>query len=349
MLILTPKLKLRIRGVGTAVPKTEPLSNFDILKMHPETQDKKDAFLQEFAVRIERGFGPFTRHVSHLPTESMNKLQKRAPVTSESLAYEAASQAVQQGGTPSSIVLGSTTSARYTGSQAAAVSGKFKFETPTLEIKSGCSTSIAALQTAFAQLQYGYPDVLVLTAEVLSRVINPKIKETWFGFGDGAAALWLEKNESNPQFEIEKTFFSSKGELVDLYTVPGQLPPNLNDWNEDQYFMSGDAQEMKDHALEQYSRMIDALLPTEEDKKSVRVFIPHQVNLGLIEEVKKRVNFNPELTVWDARQFGNLGGTSIVFSLAKSIQENRFKKGDRILLASVGGGLSFGAQLWKVL
>ena len=348
MLILAPKLNLRIRGVGTAVPKMTPLSNFDILKLNPETRDKKDAFLQEFADRIERGFGPRTRYVSHLPTQEPAQLQKRGSVNSETLAFEAAALAVM-GGKPSSIVLGSTTSARYTGSQAAAVGGKLKVEAPTLEVKSGCSTSIAALQTAFSQIQYGYPDVLVVGAETLSRVINPYIKETWFGFGDGAAAVWFEKDESNPQIQIEKTCFSSRGELVDLYTVPGQLPPNLEDWSANKYFMSGDAQEMKDHALEQYSRMIELLLPTEADKKSVRVFIPHQVNLGLIEEVKKRVQFEPELTVWDARDFGNLGGASILFSIAKSIEEKRFRSGDRILLASVGGGLSFGAQLWKIL
>lgn len=353
MLTLTPKLKLRVRGVGTAVPKTPALSNFDILKLHPETRDKKDAFLQEFATRIERGFGPRTRHVSHLPTQDPPQLQQRSSVTSESLAIEAAQAAVDDAspaGKPASIVLGSTTSARYTGSQAAAVGGRLAVEAPTLEIKSGCSTSIAALQTAMSQLVYGYPDVLVIGAETLSRVINPFIKETWFGFGDGAAAVWLERADTGPaQFEVEKTCFSSRGELVDLYTVPGQLPPNREDWEEHRYFMGGDAQEMKDHALAQYSRMIETLLPTAEERASVRVFIPHQVNLSLIEEVKKKTGFNPELTVWDARDFGNLGGTSILFSLARSIQEGRFQSGDRVLLASVGGGLSFGAQLWRVL
>lgn len=348
MLTLAPKLKLRIRGVGTAHPKTEPLSNFDILKLHPETRDKKDAFLQEFANRIERGFGPRTRHVAHLPSQETPALQKRSAVTSETLAIEAALAAVK-GGKPSSIVLGSTTSARYTGSQAAAVGGKLQVEAPTLEVKSGCSTSIAALQTAFSQLIYGYPDVLVVGAETLSRVINPYIKETWFGFGDGAAAVWFERDDQNPQFEIEKTCFSSRGELVDLYTVPGQLPPNREDWDAHKYYMGGDAQEMKDHALEKYSRMIELLLPTPAERESVRVFIPHQVNISLIEEVKKLVGFNPSVTVWDAQKYGNLGGTSILFSIAKSIEEGRFKSGDRVLLASVGGGLSFGAQLWRVL
>jgi len=214
-------------------------------------------------------------------------------------------------------------------------------------MKSGCSTSIAALQAGFAQLALGYDSVMVACAETLSKVVNPSIKETWFGFGDGAAALHFSRS-GTPRFEIEAVLSSSEGEYVDLYTVPGQLPPNRRDFNEGRYFMSGDAQEMKVLALKRYTDMIQAIVPPEE-RSSITHFIPHQVNLGLIHEVLQASQLSPKNLIWDAREVGNLGGASIVYSIARSLQEERFKAGDRILLASVGGGLSYGAQLWRVL
>jgi 3-oxoacyl-[acyl-carrier-protein] synthase-3 len=76
---------------------------------------------------------------------------------------------------------------------------------------------------------------------------------------------------------------------------------------------------------------------------------PHQVNRGLVKEVFTKTGLGSVPVVWDSLENGNIGGASILFSLAKAFAEKKFKKGDRILVVSVGGGLSYGAQVWKIL
>ncbi len=347
MHILEPKLKLRVLGQGIGLPETAPLDNVDILRMHPETRDKPDAFLQVFAKKIESGFGQGRRRMIRRPGDIGNPSEPTAEDLAQTACRAALAKTPEK--KPGAFVLGSTTSARYTGSQAAAVLGKLGHHAPAFEIKAGCSTSQASLLYAYSLLQLGYPDVLVTCTETLSKTVHPDVKETWFGFADGAAAVWLEKDEKNPHFEVEKACFQSDGEHVDLYTVPGRMPPLREEFDQKRYFISGDSAEMKIHALERYVRMIDAILPSAEERKAVHCIIPHQVNIRLIEEVVAQTGMQDTPMLWDSKEHGNIGGASILFSFAKALEAGRFKPGDRVLLISVGGGLNFGAQVLRFI
>lgn len=348
MHIIEPKLKLRVLGQGIGLPDLEPIDNVTILKRHPETRDKPDAFLQVFAKRIETGFGQGRRQMIRLPGEEPSLLE----MTSEDLAVKACAETLKTG-TPGAFILGSTTSPRYTGSQAASVIGKLGRYAPAFEVKAGCSTSQASLLFGYSLLSYGFPSVLISCTETLSKIVNPDIKETWFGFADGAAALWLEKDSnesthsSDYRFEVEKTCYMTHGEHVDLFTVPGRMPPMREEFEKGRYFSAGDSQAMKDLAFVHYVDVINALLPSDTDKKSISWIIPHQVNLKVIEETLAKTGLSETPVIWDSREIGNIGGASILYSLAKALKEKSIKAGDRILLISVGGGLNFGGQLLR--
>jgi 3-oxoacyl-[acyl-carrier-protein] synthase-3 len=349
MRVLEPKLKLRVLGRGTGLPDREPIDNVELLRRHPDTRDKPEAFLKGFAAKIESGFGQGRRRMIREPDQAPSLSEP----TSEDLAIAACREALGPKGVPSAFVLGSTTSPRYTGSQAAAVLGKLGHRAPAFEVKAGCSTSQASLLYAYSLMKLGYPDVLVAATETLSKTVHPGVKETWFGFADGSGALWLgldspdAPGEALARFEVEKAVFSTDGEHVDLYTVPGRMPPLREEMEAGRYFISGDSAEMKVHALERYVRMIETILPTAADRKTIDWIVPHQVNLRLIEETTEKTGLQDVPVVWDSREHGNIGGASILFSLAKALAEKRFKPGDRVLLVSVGGGLNFGAQVLR--
>ncbi len=344
MQILEPKLKLRLLGQGIGLPPTESVDNFTLLKMHPDTAGKPDAFLKAMAQKIENAYGQGRRRMIRPPgaTPPADEL------ASEDLAVLASKEALQ-GKTPSVFVLGSTTSRRYTGSQAGATTAKLGLSIPSFETRAGCSTSQAALLYGYGLLRLGYPDVLVACAETLSKVIHPEIKETWFGFADGAGALWLASDDKNPTFEVERVCFNTEGEFADMYTVPGRLPPEKSEVEAHRYSMSGDSQEMKELSLNRYVCTIEAILPTAADRADIQWIVPHQVNRGLLKEVFTKTGLDSVPVVWDSLDNGNIGGSSVLFSLAKAFAEKKFKKGDRILIVSVGGGLSYGAQIWKML
>ena len=63
--------------------------------------------------------------------------------------------------------------------------------------------------------------------------------------------------------------------------------------------------------------------------------------------IKKDFNLPNAIILRDSEQIGNVGGTSVLYSLTQAIQNNIFKKGDKVLLMSVGGGLTYCMQLWE--
>lgn len=346
MKVLKPNLIVRIEGVGRSWPEGPALTNAELLAQHPDTKGKPEALLQELGKRVARAYGFEERYMTRKPWDKPNTKEE----SSESLSIKAVAQLFRENPRykPEAFLLGSTTTRRYTGSQATSVLAKFGLEIPAYELKAGCSTSLATLHLSQALMAQGYESVLVSCAETLSKVVHPEVRETWFGLADAGAAIALRKVKSKGHFKILKSVYSTDGTLVDLYTTPGDLPPTQAAIEQHGYALSGDATQLKDHAKKRYLEMIQALLPTKKDRAGVKWIICHQVNRLLTDEVIQESGLAGEV-IWDADKFGNLGGTSVLFSFAHAIEQKRFKKNDTIFFMSVGGGLSFAAQVWKKL
>jgi 3-oxoacyl-[acyl-carrier-protein] synthase III len=341
-------LPVRILGAGTAVPAGPPITNVDLLSMDPELKAKGPEYLQELGTRIESKFGVAQRYMSCRPGQRPSVLRSD---TSEDLAFRALKAAV--GGTDARralnlLIHGTTTTSRYTGSQAASILGRIGILAPAYEVKAGCSTSLASLHMAACFLQAGYPDVAVACAETLSKVVHPDVRETWFGLADGGAAVWMAKDDTAPDFVIRRSFFSTDGRLVDLYTTRGLLPPTIEDLQSNGYCLQGDKDALGEASRSHYLNMLDAIDSSGFPLANIDWVIPHQVNRALVDDVLRARAPRASL-IWDAREFGNLGGASVLFSLARCLERGAFARGERVLLMSVGGGLSSAAQVWERL
>jgi 3-oxoacyl-[acyl-carrier-protein] synthase III len=345
-MLLDLNVRVRILGVGRAVPAGPAVSNVALLSLDDALKSKGRDFLEKMGARIESKYGVAERFLTRRPWLAGADTGD----TSEDLAFEALKLAVcgKTRAAPSLLVHGTTTTSRYTGSQAAAILGRLGVVAPAYEVKAGCSTSLASLHMAVAFLGAGYSDVAVACAETLSKVMHPDVRETWFGLADGGAAIWLDTSDPSPDFAITRSYFSTDGRHVDLFTTRGRLPPTPGDLEARGYCLQGDKDELALVSREHYAAMLDLLFPSSSLLAEVDWIIPHQVNRELIGDVL-RGRATRATIVWDAREFGNLGGASVLFSLARCIERGVFKTGDRILLMSVGGGLSSAAQVWEKL
>jgi 3-oxoacyl-[acyl-carrier-protein] synthase III len=345
MAVNTP-IAVRIRGAGRAVPAGSPVTNAGILACDPDVREKGSAHIDDLAGRIDAKFGVARRYAVSQPWRS----PRPGPggETSEDLACSALAAALAKAGQdrPSLLIHGTTTTSRYTGSQAAAILGRLGIVAPAYEVKAGCSTSLAALHMAVAFLLAGVPDVAVACAETLSKVMHPDVRETWFGLADGGAALWMERCVGGPDFTITYSDFCTDGRYVDLYTTRGQLPPTADAILANGYCLQGDRDRLGELSRERYEAMLGQVAPTPVAGAGINWVIPHQVNRGLVADLLAS-RLPHAKVVWDAREFGNLGGTSVLFSLAGCLDRGDFAPGDRILLMSVGGGLSWAAQVWE--
>ncbi|KTD08961.1 3-oxoacyl-ACP synthase [Legionella gratiana] len=342
MVILQPSIRFDITATSRVLPSSPPISNLEILQNFPRTSDKSLSFLEKFAQKIGEEFGFYSRYWCHKPWEAMDKSRE---LTAESLATLAVQKLLTDNRSPiHAFLLGSTTNKRFTGSQAAAVLGHLGIEAPAYDLKTGCSTSLSTLHLAYALMALGYKNILVSCAETLSKVIDPENEKTWIGLADGAAALLLEKNELGA-FSVEKTFFSTDGKYVDAFTTQGVFPPTKEQLDTVGYHLIGDETLMKELAYNKYKHMLTHLLPTEEERKAITWVIPHQVNRKLITQILQEHYMLNKAIIWDADSIGNIGGASILYSLARAVKEKIFDRPGKILLMSVGGGLSYAGQI----
>ncbi|WP_392536394.1 3-oxoacyl-ACP synthase III family protein [Legionella sp. 227] len=343
MEILSPNIRFDITAASRVLPNSPPVTNLDILKNFPRTSSHSLSFLEKFAEKIGEEFGFYSRYWCHKPWESLDK--SRA-LTSESLATEAVQKLFVQFTPPKihAFLLGSTTNKRFTGSQAAAVLGSLGVDAPAYDLKTGCSTSLSTLHLAYALMALGYSNILVSCAETLSKVIDPENEKTWIGLADGAAALFMEKKETGA-FTVEKTFFSTEGKYVEAFTTQGVFPPTQEQIDTVGYHLIGDESLMKELAYVKYKQMLDHLLPTKEDREAITWIIPHQVNRKLITHLLEENQIINKSIIWDSDTIGNLGGASVLYSLARAVEEKIFDRPGKILMMSVGGGLSYAAQV----
>lgn len=340
--VIKPMLDVKIDGAARAWPAGDAVTNLEIFRHHPESIGKSEDLLAKLSERVFRAYGFRQRYLTRKPWLTADPAREE---TSESLVHRALEEATTGRAAPEAFILGTTTSRRYTGSQAASVAGRLGWEVPAYEIKAGCSTSLASLHLAQSLLCQGYKSVAVGCGETLSKVMHPEERETWFGLADGAAAITLRQAKRG-DFTILKSAYSTDGRLVDLYTTPADLPPSQAALAAHGYALVGDGARLRKHALTRYGELVDKILPTKRDRNRVRWIIPHQVNRGLAMEVIQSKGLGGEV-LWDAEEFGNIGGASVLFTLARAWNQKRFAKGDLVYFMSVGGGLSFAGQLWR--
>lgn len=340
--IIHPKITYNIKSAATSLPIHGPITNLDILNHFPRMMEKKETFLQNFSRKIDNEFGFATRYWAHLPWQPLHESREE---TSEKLSLKAVTELFKHHPKTEvdAFILGSTTNKRYTGSQACAVLGQLGIEAPAWDMKAGCSTSLASLHQAYSLMALGYDRIVVSCAETLSKVIDPVNELTYFGLADGGAAVYLEKDFSG-QFSVDTLYFSSKGQYVDAFTTTGLLPPNEQELTEFGYRLQGDEHLLKGLAYDNYTKMLNQIL-SRVDKFEIKWIIPHQVNRQLIDTLILDQGLEHCELIWHAHEFGNMGGASVLFSLAKAFLDGRFNADGKILMMSVGGGLTFAAHV----
>lgn len=341
--ILQPNIRFDISAASRVLPESGPITNLNILQNFPRTADKSQAFLEKFAEKIGEEFGFHQRYWCHKPWESLDNSRE---LTAESLAISSVKKIFEtvKPETIQAYLLGSTTNKRFTGSQAAAVLGEIGLNAPAYDLKTGCSTSLSTLHLAYALMALGYKNVLLSCAETLSKVIDPENEKTWIGLADGAASLFLEQSDTG-SFSIEKTFFSTDGQYVEAFTTQGVFPPTQEQLDTVGYHLLGDEALLKELAYSRYTQMLKSLFTTPKERNEITWVISHQVNRKLIDQLLEENQLTNKTVLWDADLIGNIGGSSIVYTLARAVEERLFDRAGKILLMSVGGGLSYAAQV----
>lgn len=244
------------------------------------------------------------------------------------------------------LIFSSTTPHKITSSSACAVGAETGIKAPCLDLKAGCTSSLYALVTGALHIKAGFDRVLIVASETPSKYANPKIQETIMGVGDGAVAILLEKDDSSQG--ILGGLLGADGELGKLVHTPGLVPPTHEAIDQGLYYYHGDATTLKEIVPARY---IDAMKTTFQNTnltpEDLDLYIPHQVNRYLTQQVAKVLNIPSEKQYYNLHQHANVAAAAVLLALHDALSENKIKAGDKVAFNAVGGGLTWGALIWQ--
>jgi 3-oxoacyl-[acyl-carrier-protein] synthase-3 len=329
---LNKLLRAKISALGTYVPP-RLLTNHDLEKM----VDTSDQWILERTGIRER----------HIVDKGMS--------TSD-LAVEAAKKTLQERGVNPSdidvIIVSTVTPDMFFPSTACLVQHKLGAKNVWgFDLSAACSAFLYGLQTGAQFIATGaHKKVLVIGADVMSSIIDYTDRATCVIFGDGAGAVLLEPAEDD-SFGVIDFLHEIDGSGGCFLCMPGggSLHPATHETvDQKMHYVHQDGQAVFKFAVRKQAEICEKLLQRNGLKGSdIAAFIPHQANRRIITATADRLGLRPESVIINIDRYGNTTAGTIPLAMDTARQEGKLKKGDLVLLASVGAGFTVGATLLR--
>jgi 3-oxoacyl-[acyl-carrier-protein] synthase-3 len=211
------------------------------------------------------------------------------------------------------------------------------------DISAACTGFIYGLGLADSLIRAGQArGVLVIGAEVYSRILDWTDRGTCVLFGDGAGAVFLEARAGlAPGEGLLSTHLHADGRHADILQVEGGAGST---GGTGLLRMSG--KEVFKHAVTKLAAVVEEALSANGVAQSdIAWLVPHQANLRIIEGIGKKLGLPMERVVVTVDRHANTSAASVPLALAEATRDGRIKPGDLVLMEAIGGGLTWGAAL----
>lgn len=223
---------------------------------------------------------------------------------------------------------------------------------PAFDIGAACAGFLYAVDLAASMIAAGrYRNVLVIGAETLSRYGDPEDRSTVILFGDaaGAAVLGPTDDERQGILHVENGCDGTKAELIWLPAGGSRLFASANTVAERLHYMHMRGREVFKFAVVKMGELIDrAMETTGLTAGDLKMLIPHQSNLRIIESFRERMGLPPEKVAVNIDRFGNTSSASVVLSLDEGWRNGTLKPGDHVMLLAIGAGLVWSTMVWRL-
>ncbi len=217
------------------------------------------------------------------------------------------------------------------------------------DLNAACSGWLYALEVGRTLILGGTAkNVLVVTAELLSRITNPQDHETAFLFGDGAGAAILTARDGGHR--LHRMGLSGDADQFDAIQRQGGgalMPwPTCGNGDIEPFYLKMNGTSVFKHAVVGFAEQIEQTLARENLKADdIAWVVPHQANARILTAVSKRVGIPYDKFVVTIGKYGNTSAASVSMALGWAAEEGIFADGDKIIFCSVGAGLTFAGGL----
>jgi len=277
-------------------------------------------------------------------------------VATSDLAREASLKAIERAGlTPADIdfiVVGTTTPDTLFPSTACVLQDMIGAENAWgYDLVAACSGFVYALTTGASMVSSGMSrHALVVGADVMSSIIDYTDRTTCVLFGDGAGACVVEATDDEQYgiLDFENYVDGSGGPALCMPAGGSRLPASKATIENRQHYVRQDGQTVFKFAVrnmeEVCRRMLDrnGLTPADID-----LFVPHQASSRIIKHAAEKLGLPEEKVVINLDRYGNTTAGTIPLALNEAVETKRVKRGDLVMMASVGAGFTVGGMLMR--
>ena len=221
-----------------------------------------------------------------------------------------------------------------------------------LDISAACSGFVYGTSMADQFIRSGHSKtVLVVGAEVLSRLVNWEDRVSCVLFGDGAGAAIIERTQNDNPNRILSTHLGSDGSLAHLIQIPcgGTNTPVdgkvLVEKTNKIHVQGREVFKEAVRTLAEYATM--ALEANGLTVADLDWFAPHQANLRIMDAVADRLGIPKNKVLCNIERYGNTSAASIPAVINEAVRDGRIKPGQLVLMDSFGGGLTYGSALFR--
>ena len=328
---MTPPIRAKISAVGTYLPP-RVLTNADLEKMVDTTNEW---IMERVGIRerhiVDRGVA-----ASDLAVEAVKKLVASHPLDLQEVDL---------------IVVGTVTPDMMYPSTACLVQYKLGIEnTWGFDVSAGCSGFLYALNTGVKFIESGqYKKVLVIGSDVNSSMTDYTDRAVCIIFGDGAGAVLLEPSEDGNGVIDHVAQIEGLGGQYLFMPGGGSLNPATHETvDKKMHCIHQDGRNVFKYAVKKMAEMTERILEKNNlTGKDIDCFIAHQANRRIITATADRLGMPMEKVIINIDRFGNTTAGTIPIAMQTAVEEGRLKKGDRVLIATVGAGFTSGATLLR--
>lgn len=326
------RIAAKITGVAGYVPP-RVVTNQELEKL----VDTTDEWVRTRTGIGERHYADPGVATSHLGTEAARKLLVAKGVRAEEIEL---------------IVLATVTPDMFFPATACLIQDRLGAKNAWgFDLSAACSGFVYALTVGAQFVGAGtHKKVLVVGSDVMTSVLDFQDRATCVLFGDGAGAVLIEPATSDSEGIIDFANDVDGSGGCNLYMpAGGSLHPSTHETVEKRmHYVHQEGQQVFKYAVRRMSELGVQLLERNGlSSKDLALVVPHQANLRIIRAMQERLGVDDSKVMVNIDRFGNTTAGTIPLGMMDAIDQKRLKKGDLVLLISVGAGYTTGGVLMR--
>ena len=324
--------RVKISGLSTYVPP-KLLTNADLERLVDTTNEW---ILQRTGIRQRHIVEPGTA-TSDLAMEAARGAMRQAGITADQLGF---------------IVVGTTTPDTIFPSTACLVQDMIgATKAWGFDLGAACSGFTYALTAGMQTVASGAHDhALVVGADVMSSIIDYTDRTTCVLFGDGAGAVVLSPADDEEPAIIDYAHEIDGSGAAALCMPAGgsRMPASHETIDRRLHYVKQDGHAVFKFAVRKTEEISRRILERNGiDASEVDLFVSHQANRRIITAAADRLGFPESKVIINLEKYGNTTAATIPLALADAVEAGRLKRGDLVLVASVGAGFTVGSVLLR--